>query len=126
MWETNAYCVPPICSRKISGVHHIPFPGKRDREFPVLDKSGKFPGGREREISGNGTGSRISPGNPIPDPDFNIISCFFNFLIENKGVYSLCPIVNIACWVLIASEIFVVVFFSKLTNLKELIACWVL
>ena len=113
-----------------SGVHHISFPGipprfwaNRTWNFPSRTKARNFPG------VGSRTGSGIGPGNPVPVPDFNIVSCFFNSLIKNKGVYCLGPIVNIACWVLIASEIFVVVFFSKiyfhLTNLKELIVCWV-
>ena len=48
----------------------VPFLGKRDREFPVPDKGGKFPGGREQD------GIWDRPGNLVPVSDFNIVSFF--------------------------------------------------
>ena len=65
---------------KSRGVHHIPFPGvpSCSREngtgnFLSRTKAENFPG------AGNGKGSGICPGNPVPVPDFNIVS-FLKFL----------------------------------------------
>ena len=100
------------------GVHHMSFPGIPSRSR--ANGTGNFPG------AGNGTGSRIGPGNSIPVPNFNIVY-FLKYFNKKYRCLLFSPIVNIAYWVLIASGIFFVVFFSKiyfhLTNLKELIAC---
>ena len=68
----------------IRAVHHIPFPGKREREFPVSDKVGEFPEGWEQEFSENGTGFGKGPWIPVSFPFPGLFYFFYSIKLEMK------------------------------------------